>query len=223
MNFTAEEIEIIVHRVLEHIETPAGAARSQDGRGAELPSSDAGHKSIRVSGQVITQALLADALNGSAKVSIGPKAILTPSARDFVRHREIEIVREPAQSSSPVAVRCQIISARSTPQAAAAIQHLHQAGIACDIRISGLPAEAAAQATSALCRGEAEQIVVFTDQPEIVACLANRNERIRAAVIADSATVDRVQKSLNPNLLAIDPAAKGVYELKALLKAFVPI
>jgi hypothetical protein len=222
MNFTPEEIELIVHRVLEHIETPAGAARSQTGFGAEFPSS-AAHNAVRVSGQVITQALLAEALNGSATVTIGPKAILTPSARDFLRHREIEVVRELAQSSSPVAIRWQIIAARSTPQAAAAARHLQHSGIACDIRLSGLPAEAAAQATSALCRGEAEHVVVFSDQPEIVACLANRNERIRAAVIAEAATVERVQKSLNPNLLAIDPAGKGVYELKALLKAFVPI
>jgi hypothetical protein len=222
MNFTPEQIELIVQRVLEHIETPAGGALPATGRGADLPDSTA-KIAIRVPNQVITQSVLAEAVNGSARVSIGPKAILTPSARDFIRHRKIDIVRESARSSSPVAARWQILVARSTPQVASAAQNLQQAGIACDLRLSGLPAEAAAQATSAICRGEADQVVVFTDQPEFVACVANRNERIRAAVAADAATVERVLKNLKANLLAIDPAGKGVYELKAQLKAFVGI
>jgi hypothetical protein len=97
---------------------------------------------------------------------------------------------------------------------------LQQYGINCDLRLSGLPAEAAVQATSAVCRGDADKVVVFTDEPELVACLANRNERIRAAAIVDAAALARTQRELKPNVLALDPSNRSVHELRTLLKAF---
>jgi hypothetical protein len=231
MNVTSEQVELIVQRVLEHLGMPAGARPSTNSSTTNSatnssnspPATAAAPKGARISDHVVTQALLADAVNGSKQVRIGPRAILTPSARDFVRTRGIEIIREPAQAKSVSTTRWQIIVATSTPQIAAAIEGLKERGIACDLRLVGLPAEAAAQAIGALCRGEANQIVVFTSQPEVVACLSNRNDRIRAAAVADVTAVERVEKNLNANLLAIDPSGKSLHELKACLKAYITV
>ena len=119
-----------------------------------------------------------------------------------------------------MSIRWQVLVTKSTPQIAAAIEGLSENGIVCDLRLLGVPAEAAAQAISALCRAEAQQIVVFTEQPELVACLANRNDRVRAAAAADTKSVERVRHQLQANLLALDPATKTVHELKSVLKAF---
>jgi hypothetical protein len=162
---------------------------------------------------------LAEAVNGSSQVRIGTKAILTPSARDFVKQRGIKIIRE-AASAKPESLRWQVIVTSSNSRITAAVEILPQLGVSIDLKLSGLPAEAAAQATSALCRGEATQVVVFTDQPEFVACLANRNDQIRAAVGTDVAAVERVRGSMHANLVAIDPGTRSAHELKALLKAF---
>ena len=215
MNVTSEQVEQIVQRVLEHLGTPAGAAPLSD----VSPATASVSKEARIAEHVVTQALLVDAANGSKHVWIAPTAILTPSARDFVRNSGIEIIREPAQTKSASSPRWQVIVCTSTPQSVAAVESLKDRGIACDLQLVGLPAEAAAQAVSALCRGEAEKTVVFTSQPELVACLSNRNDRVRAAAIADISAVERVQTNLNANLLAIDPNGKSLYELRAYLKA----
>jgi len=220
MNFTPEQVDLIVQRVLEHLVSPAAARVANDTAPAVGDRSSAGSKGTRIDEPVITQALLAESVNGSATVSIGAKAILTPSARDFVRTHGIEVIRENSQSTMRSA-RCQVIVTRPSPQAESALDALRQQGIIRDRKLSGTPAEAAALATSALCRGEAELVVVLTDQPELTACLANRNERVRAAAVGDLPSVERVVKSMQANLLAVNPGGGNILELKSLLKAFV--
>ena len=220
MNFTPEQVDLIVQRVLEHLGTPAAARAPSAGATAVDDRSSAPPKAVRVDEPVITQALLAESVNGSARVSIGAKAILTPSARDFVRTRGIEIIREKSQPTARTA-RCQVIVARSSPQAESALDALRQEGIIRDRKLSGTPAEAAGLATSALCRGEADLVIILTDQPELAACLANRNEQIRAAAAGDSPSIERVARSMQPNLLAVNPSCGSISELKSLLKAFV--
>lgn len=218
MNFTPEQVDLIVQRVLEHLN--AAAARPSSAIVTTASTKPAARsEAVRIEAQVVTQAVLAGSVNGHARVSIGAKAILTPSARDFVRARGIEVVRESSSRATKPALRWQVIVSKTTPQLASALHALKQSRG--DTTLSGQPAEAAALAISALCRGEAERVVVFSDQPELAACLANRNDRVRAAAVADEVSVERVRKSLPANLLAIDPSGKGVHELKSLLKAFV--
>jgi hypothetical protein len=221
MNVTSEQFELIVKRVLEHLGTPAQAAPGTAHLSNDSRAIGAVSKVARIAEHVVTQALLADAVNGSKQVRIGAKAILTPSARDFVRSSGIDVLRESTLSTSDASDRWQIIVTTPTPQVAAAVEGLKEHGIACEMRLVGLPAEAAMQAVSAVCRGEANRVVVITSQPEVVACLANRNDQIRAAAVADATAVERVQKNLNANVLAIDPSGKGLHELKACFNAYL--
>ncbi len=220
MNITPEHVELIVQRVLEHLGTVGGTAPMRTGSVPAGLAPAPATLCVAITEQVVTQSLLADAVNSSKVVRIGPKAILTPSARDFIRSRRIEIIRESLPARATDSDRWQILVTTSTPQIAALVEGLKQAGIACELRLLGLPAEAASEAVAAICRGEASQVVVFTNQPEVVACLSNRNERIHAAAIADVNAAERVRKNMQANLLAIDPAGKGVHELRAYLKAF---
>jgi hypothetical protein len=214
MNVTSEQFELIVQRVLERLGTPAPSP-SNAAPAVVAPPAPA------IAEQVVTQALLTGAVIGSKSVRIGARAILTPSARDFVRNNGIEIIRESTAVGSTAYDRWQIIVTSATPQIeiAAAVEGLKQHGISCDLRLLGLPAEAAAQAVSAICRGEAKRVVVLTNQPELVACLANRNDRVRAAALIDAPAVERVQKDLNANVLAIDPLGMSLHELKACFSA----
>jgi hypothetical protein len=168
---------------------------------------------------VVTLALLAETAGTSKQVRIGPRAILTPSARDFLRDRGIEVLRESPVPAPSSATRWQIIVTCSTPHITEAIEGLAQGGIACERKLTGTAAEAAGQGVGALCRGEAALVVVLTSQPELVACLANRNDRVRAAAVATPAAIERVQRNLQPNFLSVDPTGTGVYQLKSLLKA----
>ncbi|HLJ12226.1 MAG TPA: hypothetical protein VKU82_13615 [Planctomycetaceae bacterium] len=222
MNVTSEQFELIVKRVLERLETngspPSSASGPASASAAEVQNPKV--PEVRIEQTVITQALLSETTTGAAQVRIGPKAILTPSARDFVHHRGITIVRESSQKVA-TALRFLLIATASTPQVSAAVDDLQRLGITCEVRLSGLPGEAAVQAISALCRGEANRIVVVTDQPEVLACLSNRNDRVRAAAVSGTAAVARVKRTLNANLLAIDTSGIGAHELTSLLKAFL--
>jgi hypothetical protein len=220
MNFTPEQVDLIVQRVVAQLAPKVAVAPSPTAARLDPAEGSSSPLTVQISDHVITQALLSDAVNGSRQVGISPKAILTPSARDYVKQQGIKIVRETASTKSSTAIRWQVIVTKSNPQITAAVESLPQQGVAFDLRLTGLPAEAAQQATSALCRGEAAQVVVFTDQPELVACLANRNDRVRAAATANVAAVERVRTSMQASLIAIDPASRTAHELKSLLKAF---
>jgi hypothetical protein len=219
MNLPPEQVEFIVQRVLAHLGTPGDRPPAGSGSPGR-PGGSAATKGVQISEVIVTQALLAETINGAKQVQIGPTAILTPSARDFVRNHGIEIIRETSSRGASASVRWQIIATVATPAIAATVEGLMARGVFADFRLLGLPAEAASHAISVLCRGEAVKVVVFSSQPELVACLSNRNDGLRAAAISDVAAAERVQKTLNPNLLAIDPSGKGVQELKALLKRF---
>src|SRR5712691_7899176 len=101
MNFTAEHVDLIVQRVLEHLGTSGG--RATGSASASAPA--AAPKGVQISEQVVTQALLAETINGAKQVRIGPAAILTPSARDFIRNHGIEIIRESLSRSTSTGVR----------------------------------------------------------------------------------------------------------------------
>jgi len=213
MNFTPEQVEQIVQQVLLKVGTGSGAAPSP---AAPAAAADG----VKIAGRVITQAILEEAPRGGGPVRIDTRAILTPSARDFVKQHGIKIVRESGASASQATIHWQAIVSRSSPHIAEAIAGLKSAGIVCALRLLGQPQEAADAATSAICRGEASQIVIFTDHPELAACLANRNGAIRAAVANDVATAGRAVRDLAANVLVIDPNQKNAHGLISLLKAF---
>ncbi len=227
MTFTPEQVDLIVQRVVQQLGTTGVAIAPPPGSAPVRPvaaAEPAAALGIRIPGRVITQDLLAASATGAGLVRIDAKALLTPSARDFIKQHAIKIVREGTSSAgASTAIRWQVIVTKSTPQIAAAVEGLTPLGIVCDVRLLGLPAEAAAQSINALCRAEAQQVIVFTDQPELVACMANRNDRVRAASVSDAAATDRVRQHLQGNVLALDPTNKSVHELTSILKAFRPV
>src|SRR5262245_62905358 len=109
MNFTAEHVELIVQRVLEHLGTSGSCAPSETkSTGSPVPATTP--KGVLISEPVVTQALLAEATKGAKQVRIGAATILTPSARDFVRSHEIEVVRESSSRSTATGLCWQVMA-----------------------------------------------------------------------------------------------------------------
>ena len=79
-------------------------------------------------------------------------------------------------------------------------------------------AEAVAFGVSVVSREEAVGVVIFSNQAEAAACRANRNRRVRAAVVGDVKSVRRVKSQLGANLFCIAPAEKSYFELRNLLR-----
>lgn len=218
MHADAALIDQIVARVLRELGTAGGRAPSPPA--SPIPAkAPVEPRLVAIEAAVVTQELLEKTIGTETRVRILPRAILTPSARDFVRHRGLTVIRQAqAVAAKPVAA-WHVLITKAVPQIQQTLDALQTAGIPYERHLLGQTAEAATQATSLLCRGEAAGVIALTDEPELLACLTNRNERVRAAVLRDVGGLDRMQRSLKPNLLAIDPVNRSSFELRQLLKA----
>ncbi|MBW3539163.1 MAG: hypothetical protein KY476_02740 [Planctomycetes bacterium] len=177
---------------------------------------------VAIAETIITGELLAGRVNGSKRIVVRPKALLTPSARDYLRTAGIECIRESngrGQKHQPAASRPNWLALVSCATAA-----LEQALADLDgewsRELAGTVDEAADRAVDALCRGEATGVAVFCATPERAACRANRNPAVRAAVVADGLSLRSAAESMKLNLACIAPEGRSYFELRNLLKAF---
>ncbi|MCY2968903.1 MAG: hypothetical protein NT069_35640 [Planctomycetota bacterium] len=197
---------------------PAPASLSTSG---SAPPATAVAGEVTIAERIITAEVLEKQLHGARIVRVSAKALLTPSAHDVVRSRRLEVVRESADPKTKSVPRGRwiLVAAQPTPGLAGAIATWRGSGALVDQRLAGDPADAAAQAISAICRGEADNVFILSAAPEWVACLANRNEKVRAAAIADAGAILRLNESFRPNVLAFDGSKRGSFELTGLFKA----
>ncbi len=163
---------------------------------------------------VVTESVLAEKARGQAVIEVGAKSIVTPSARDWLRHNKVELRRVALSSKLPTArANNQAIFPSNCPIATRVCEELGKSSE------SGWKTEAAsstedavAKAIQAVDQGVAVSLV-FSGVPEKVACLANRNEKVRAAVVGSVADIERVRKSLQANVYVISALSKNDFEL----------
>ena len=160
---------------------------------------------VRISERVITGELLRRLAVG-AVVQVSPKALLTPSARDAVASLKLQVVRESAAGPTTAGRQTSwlVLSAQPGTALDSALPGWKTAGGRVELRRTATPAETAEQAIGALCRGEAQGVLVLSPEPEWIACLANRNDRVRGASVATAAALSRLSAGLKFNLLAVD-------------------
>ena len=60
--------------------------------------------------------------------------------------------------------------------------------------------------------------MIFSRDVEVVACFANRNEKVRAAAVMDVAGVKRVKSALSGNVFVVDPTERGFFELRNIVR-----
>lgn len=182
-----------------------------------------GYQSFALLDRVITADLLAAKAKGQRVVEVGTKAIVTPAAKDWLRHQNVELKRSarPEASAGGLVLgpkRLAIVQAGGVA-VERALEEARRAGVSNWRReLAGQAEDAAKLAISAICRGEAVGVVVFSKQPDKVACLANRNEQIRAAAVFSIADVERVQAALSCNVFVVEVGSKTGFELTRVLK-----
>ncbi len=213
MTGTDTVIDQIVAAVLDQLRgsppTVRPAEPPANGRPVELPE------------PVITSKTLEGRQIGSGPVVIGAKAVLTPSALDYLSARKIGWMRkQPDGTRAAGAATWLALVSRVTPPLEAALQSLpHQAANTWIREVVGCHREAANRAVAALCRGECDGAVIFTGKPESAVCAANRHVRVRAAAIDASARIAPLRTELGPNVWAVDPRGRSAFELRGFLRA----
>jgi hypothetical protein len=242
MQLDAQAIDRIVTRVLNQLSangsgvaSAGGAAETQSRRGRaeesirrETSPSATGSESIAITAHVVTAAVLLSTVNGASRVTVPDRAIITPSAWDIAKQRRIEIVRTPVHSAAQLGTAAKRNVGESKAPLLVIVRHTDAvARLWDDLKpawrreVLGCPDDAAALATSAICRGESAVIVILAEQAHRAACFANRNERVKAVVVRDAGEVREIQTQLRANVWCIDPSKQSWFELRNLMRAVV--
>ncbi|HEV3303206.1 MAG TPA: hypothetical protein VG055_26370 [Planctomycetaceae bacterium] len=216
MTNAAEMVDRIVAGVLEQLQAPAAAAP------ATRPAS-AANGSLEIHDAVITAALLETRGIVAGPVVFAAKAIVTPSAVDFLSSRKVRWTRSnQAVSNNTASTTWTVFLSRSTPAVEAALDAVtRQPGVQWHRELVGCHREAARLAIAALCRGECEGAIGFTGKPEALVCHANRNPQVRAAAVETVEQVKRIKHTVGANLFAVDPKERSVFALRNLLREII--
>ena len=182
-------------------------------------------QSTQLTDSVITADVLAEKVTGQKRVVVGERAIVTPSARDWILHNKVALIHEKtaASTAAPDSVKeksDKLVITHSTGQTIDRV--LEDAGRQTNggwnRKNVESADEAAKKAIGELRRESSRVIVVLTSEPEVAACLANRNEQVKAAVVGDTAAVARVKSELDGNVFVVDPAGRSFFELRNILR-----
>lgn len=218
-------IESIVAQVMNRLMTaaspaPPAVAQTRTVQGAR----EQNRTSVRLDATIVTEETLEASVNGHSAVEVGERAIVTPTGRDWLRRRKVELLRGKSSATSVAAVKADVESLVIVQTSSEAVErvldHFTSTAGWRQERVGSRDA-AIRLATDATRRSDSSQVVVFSAEPEAIACEANRNANVRAAVINDTACVGRVKKSMQGNLFAIAPGERSFFELRYLLHSLV--
>jgi ribose 5-phosphate isomerase RpiB len=184
-----------------------------------------------IAGRVITADSLAEQAKGQTKIQVQSEALLTPSANDWIRQNKVELVRgDVAQPTADQAPVTSTASVKSTSNNQTLIV-VHDGSSVVDAVIEDLDrtstidrtettsAETAASLVIDKITGGANRVVVITEKTHWVACLANRNEQIRAATVNTVVEVNGVRSVMDGNVFAINANGRSFFELRNLVRA----
>lgn len=175
---------------------------------------------IELLGPIITADVLDASVRPGQTIRIGRNSILTPSARDWLNSKRTPWSRQDRGTSatSTAKARWQIILQTVTPTVRSLQDGLRRMSDGWKIELVGQPLEAARLATALVSTAECDGVVVFTEQADLIACQANRNERVRAAVMQNNKQWEQVMQTLSANVVCISPIGRTFIELRNLLR-----
>lgn len=187
---------------------------------------------IELTATIITADLLSDVVVGGKSITIGRNSIVTPSARDWLNSRKITWSRAgtdtqkaatsgrltPGSSATGVRGRWQLFLHTVTPNVRALHDGLKRQPDGWKVELIGQALEAARLATAAISTAECDGVVVISEHAEVIACRANRNARVRAAVITDRKQLELTRQHLGVNLACINPNGRTFIEMRNLLR-----
>lgn len=221
--FDERLVDQIVSGVLERLQGRSDAMRADTPQPQTPASQPKEHAppthDVVLNDRVITADLLERSVNGHRRIQIAAKAVLTPSAREFLRKSDVEWSRLDGQAAGSAGTgQWKAIVLEAAPVVTGAVEDMTRSGW--QRELVGSVREAVEQAVGAICRGEAAGVVAFSEQADAIICRANRNPTVRGAVVMDVKHLDAVRQSVGANLIGIRPQGRSYFELRNLLRAF---
>lgn len=228
MSIDAKLIDQIVVEVLSQLRQRIDSAPSSSTANApselELAPASAAIKdsnhSVDLPEAVITEETLKQRAKPGVALRMNAGAILTPSARDYVKSQGISLSRngQNGQVGQAGSHNVGTIIAGHLPEVVQSFlaDVKRQSKPSWTVEMESGAAQVADRVRSVICRGESRQTLVFVKNPHLLACLVNRNPNCRAAVVQSGADVRRVRSEFGANVLCVDlqqPTFMGLREI----------
>ncbi len=174
---------------------------------------------LRWSGRVLAEEDLRRNLKGQRRLIVSAATVVTPSATEELQRRAVEVVREKQEISD---TKWGYAVDRAYPAVAAALQALGREGIGAQPLTSSKEVEPSLwskELAESLSRGDFKALAVFTQDPGLFCCIANKVRAVRAVGIATIGQAARAKSSLGANLLAIEMPGRTFYEILQILRS----
>ncbi len=230
---TEAEVDQIVREVLKRLQADEGSrlhapsSQPTQTNGVVTPSKgsppaaiEATH-SLQLTRPLVTLSALADRLHGAAELKVPRGAIVTPAARDYLRDQRVALrySDETVSKNSPSPRNLVLGVAETRFEPAALIGCLSRHTVRCEqiarIGLAGLIDEMSSRVSLS-----GDRAVLFTGEPDIALCLANRQRGVRASQSRCVASARRAKQSLGMNLMVIEPTGQSMFQLEQILKEF---
>jgi hypothetical protein len=163
--------------------------------------------------RLLTLATLEGKLDGLRRLVVHRKAIVTPSLKEELSRRGIELDRGGVKGTKRAEVAVSVVrfDAERAPS-------LHGLGLVEDVAAKS-PAALAKLVAGQLAHAD-RLVVVLTKQTMAALCVLNRSGTVRAALATNVDSVRIAVRAVAANVLVVDPGHLGRVQLTALLRAF---
>lgn len=172
---------------------------------------------------VITEDVLKQHVQPGTVVHISPKAIITPSARDYLRSSNLQLLPKLETTSTPSTAQEQpgILLASHLPGVVQSVlaDVRKNFSSAWSIELESGVQPVIERARSIICRSEAPQVVVFVSQAQTAACYINRTKPCRAVVVSSGDDVQAARLELGANVICVNLHQQSYMNLRAILQA----
>jgi hypothetical protein len=212
-NTLSLDIEQIVREVLRRL--------SGEQNNRPQNQSSANGKEVIVHKRVVTLAELDGELTGASQLVVPRGAVVTPAVKDLLRQSGVALTfrADTKKTSGENKHRLTVAVAETDFDTASLLRAIEdQFASTQQIAKTGL-INAVDELAVKVARG-GDLGLLLTSKTAAAACLANRQRGVRAVVAENTASVPEAITEIGANLLIVDPARKGVFELKQIIKVF---
>jgi len=171
---------------------------------------------------LVTATMLEELRRAGREIRLTKGALLTPAARDWLKEQAVPVSwEEPAGTAGGLAA----VMDTTLPEMRAMRTMLERDGTLAEVIEPAPGAGGLVLAMRQLCglisRQQAAKGVVFVRDGAVPVCVANKHQRIRAALGINVPMVEEACRSLGINVLVIEYTAQTTYQMKQMVARLV--
>jgi hypothetical protein len=167
---------------------------------------------LRWDRRVLTADDLHRSLDGHREILLPARAVITPLAAEHLRHTEITV--RAAEEAAVDGKVWAVLSDRPSVLVRSAVEGLTRERLA----VKEGPAASAREAAGRVARGEWAGAVIFTAEPELACCVANKVPGVRAVSVSSIGQMKRVAQTVVPNVVAVEMPGRTFFEVRQVIR-----